>query len=946
MIKFIFEKLIQKKWMVLSLLAGTVLFISVILLNPLYINGALQKMIQQRMEIQEIETLNPPMLSVYDAKMDNYDRNFNELCRELKDEVGAYFDAIPVPVSNEVWAYKSALLNVFSNYKPAEQTLLVDFRYYSDLFNHVTIINGTEPKEYEAGDAYVEAAVSQSTMQKNSFVLGEELSLNIIKDENGQMIPIKIVGVFEKEEGNSYFIETDLYQFSCFIKENGFNQVIGPSISNSKTYYPITLYAYRIYDYNKVKINLVHDIIEICNENDNEYLFYNFKDILEKYQKDSVKIKTTMMILQIPTIALLALFIYMVASKMISMEENEISMLKSRGVSGMKIFNVYLFQSVIITLFSAIISIPLGILLAKILGQANSFMEFVSRKSIPVVFRPSMLIYLFIAVFFCILVMTIPVISKCRATIVESKRNKSKNRNPFWKKFYLDIIGLAISGYLYYNYYSKLDVMKENIQNGQSVDPLLFLASSFFILSAALLFLRIIPLITVLIYKIGYKKWSIAAYTAFLQNIRNRNKQAFVTLFLIVTVALGIFNANTARTINANEELNVYYQTGADIVLKEKFKSNYLAIKRQISLNGDKYQADDLFYIEPENYKYNQIEEYIEKQTKVYREDNVSVIAGGNTIDNGRLTLMGINTKEFGEIAYMPDGITPHHWYNELNAMALNPNGVIISQNLANKIGLQIGDNITYNHMDVFNRKTGTQSAEIVGIMEYFPGFVNSKTYENADGTFSNEDHYLVVANFDVMTTRLGSMPYERWIKNKNSNSYIYEFSEENRIQYDSFADAKNTMIKIKNDPMFQETNGFLTIGFLVSLMICAVGFLIFQIMGMKERELNFGVYRAMGLSLKEVNKMLMLEQLMSSLPAILSGMLIGIIATKLYIPFIVIAYQSDIYKTLPTELIVNAKDMIQLSICLLLVFICCMFIIIRNVKQLKIAQALKLGEE
>ena len=93
----------------------------------------------------------------------------------------------------------------------------------------------------------------------------------------------------------------------------------------------------------------------------------------------------------------------------------------------------------------------------------------------------------------------------------------------------------------------------EIISNG-NVDPIVFLDSSLFILGCGLVALRLIHYIVRLIYKIGQKKWKPAQYVAFLQIIRSSRKQGFISVFLVMTIAMGIFNANLARSVNVNME--------------------------------------------------------------------------------------------------------------------------------------------------------------------------------------------------------------------------------------------------------------------------------------------------------------------------------------------------------------------------------------------------------
>lgn len=50
MLRFVLDKLLQKKWMACSLLAGTILFIAVGCLSPVYIDGAMERMLPDRLE--------------------------------------------------------------------------------------------------------------------------------------------------------------------------------------------------------------------------------------------------------------------------------------------------------------------------------------------------------------------------------------------------------------------------------------------------------------------------------------------------------------------------------------------------------------------------------------------------------------------------------------------------------------------------------------------------------------------------------------------------------------------------------------------------------------------------------------------------------------------------------------------------------------------------------
>lgn len=960
MLHFIIKKIAQKRWMVCSLFIGSLFFISLAALNPIYMHGALQNMLTDRMAAYGTMSGSYPMLMQYEANVGFYNQKPEECIQKREQSILKHLEGIKAATLMDVREYEIAPQNYLSNMKETNHGIYkLGFVAMPEMEQHIEIISGegfSESPDMDA-DGVIKVIVSQTAFQKGKLVIGERLTTESLTDQKGNPLCFEIAGVFcQSDMDDPYWVNSaDSYERFCFVSENVFHSLIAPALADDESSAIAKLLFWRLYAYEDIKYEDAQDIYQNSLKAGEKGWKISYQTVLEQYLEEIHKVETTMNILQLPTLILLTLFIYMVAAKMLAMEQNEISMLKSRGVSGLQILGVYFIQSTLICVPAGAFGLVLGCGFSKIVGVSNSFMEFVNRKSLPIALTQRVWVWLILACIFCIMVMTLPVIPKCRITIVEQKRNH-RDKKVFWKKLYLDVIGLAVSGYLFYSYNSQIENIRQRVRMGEGVDPTLFLGSSLFILSASLFLTRLIPWLIRLLYMIGQKHWGVASYTAFLQSVRNRDKQSFMMIFLVATVALGIFNANTARTINTNEETNLRYEDGADVVLQETFKDNLAAIKYALTHGDD--NPGPVVYSEPESIKYQAIEQDIDTMTKVYRINKVKVTGtqdftgnGGRTTPNIELpkecvTLMGIHTKEFGETAYMPRYLSSRHWYYLLNKMAENPYGVLVSSNMQKEFGLKEGDCILYTLYDQLGRDMGFGKGVIAGFVDYFPGYINTDYVQNADGTYAPQNRYLVVASFDMITSVYGILPYERWIKNKTTNDYIYRFLDETPHELSSFVDSDNDIVYMKNDPIFQETNGLLTIGFLVSLLICGVGFLIFQVMSIKERELNFGVYRAMGLTRKELKQMLFLEQIFTTLPAVLGGILTGMLATVFYVPLIDAAYASGTAKILPARIITAADDMLQLSLILLLTFSLCMWIITRIISHMQIAQALKLGED
>src|SRR5690606_10845660 len=111
-------------------------------------------------------------------------------------------------------------------------------------------------------------------------------------------------------------------------------------------------------------------------------------------------------------------------------------------------------------------------------------------------------------------------------------------------------------------------------------------------------------------------------------------------LFLILTLSIGVFNANAARTLNNNLEEKIYYANGADIVLEAYWPSNQPKFMPMEPM-GEAYSSSNkepVQYIEPPFLPYTELKG-VELATKVFINDSVTV--QNSTRDyTGRTTLM------------------------------------------------------------------------------------------------------------------------------------------------------------------------------------------------------------------------------------------------------------------------------------------------------------------
>lgn len=941
MLSFVLQKLRSKKWMVLSLLIGNILLVAIACANPMYTRATLQKTLQNNLT-QYMNTRNRyPGTAQFGAGMTRSSNGVKnqDTFYKMEELALGFADSMQLPLKEFVSLYTMDNVRMLSTSVRTDDTAekLETLAFLSNINEHSTLIAGEFPSP-ECKDGVIEVMVSEKGLISMNLLLGEELAVSSHTLPDGSPIYLRVTGVFtNSDDRDPYWVRTPTAYSSTLMMDEGLFRELFVSRGEGQRY-PIGALWFVLCDYTAMQgpqaqsyIDAAQAIKNMMPSDGSASFSDNFSDTLTSYVVKAQKVSVTLSVLQTPIYVLLAAFIFMVSRQMLSMEESEIAVIKSRGASKKQLLFVYLVQSLLLALLSLMAGIPLGMYLCQVLGSANAFLEFVQRSALPVQLDSEALLYGIVAAIISVCAMVIPVFRYADVTIVGQKRARQRSEQaPLWQRLFLDVVVLGVALYGYYSFNAQKQQLYLRVLDGATMDPLLFLSSSLFIIGAGLVSLRILPLIVRLIFLCFRKQWSPAMFASFLRVLRTRG-HGFIMVFLMFTIALGMFNASAARTINQNEEKNIRYSIGADIVFQEAWADNSQQVE------ADTSGATELTYQEPDFGNYEHMEG-VKSVTKVLREKNASTnLPDGNNLRG--IQLMGIHTKQFGETAWFDDSLLPVHWYEYLNAMSQNPNAVLLSENME-ALGFHLGDSFYYRNGD------GKAARGIVyGFVPYWPSYAPRVSARGSDGLYKETEQYLIVAHLSQLQASFGITPYEVWMRTDGSSRFLYDYAEEKALRFSTFRDASADLVELKNDPIFQGTNGILTVSFIVVLLLCTTGFLIYWILSILSRSLQIGIFRAMGMRIREIVTMLLNEQFCISVLSIGMGAVIGALASKLFIPLIQIAYAAS-DKVLPLVVVEAPGDQLRLFVIVGVVMLICLLILAGLVSRMKVTQALKLGED
>lgn len=125
------------------------------------------------------------------------------------------------------------------------------------------------------------------------------------------------------------------------------------------------------------------------------------------------------------------------------------------------------------------------------------------------------------------------------------------------------------------------------------------------------------------------------------------------------------------------------------------------------------------------------------------------------------------------------------------------------------------------------DQEIGEVTGKVCAIVDAFPGYDRYEYVENKDGEIVCQEKYLIVANYATVTTDFGLTPYTVWMRVEDDveEAQLTEFLNERGVEITQWTSADELAAKSRNASMIQITNGMFTMSFLISILICSVGF-------------------------------------------------------------------------------------------------------------------------
>lgn len=975
MLRFLFRKMWNTRWLTLSSLAGLIMAVAFTTSIPMYADGALKRVVSASLQEKSDGMPAGSVLIRYQAAgSERADLN------ALKDADAYIREQIPNDIRFPHQAYvrsyslRSAALTPEdpSKVDPSKRRTM-SLGAQSGLKDQVELTQGEWFKD-QPQNGIVEVVLYEEAMFRNDIHIGDVFNYPIAGGLGIAPLKVKVVGVFKPK------LDTDPYWFqgmeslltSFFTSDQTFEEYV---LQNKKIplnlanwYYAFDLREIQTSQLSPLERTLERLDITLYQKLKNTRVDISFIPLLQEFKVQSLQLQVLLFTLAAPMIAMVFYYIVMNSRQALDRQRSVIAVIRSRGGSTRQIIWIYLLEGLILGGTALVLGPLLGWLMAKSIGSSSGFLTFVDRKAVPVGFTMEAMMYGCAAVLIALAASVIPAVVFARSSIVSYKRDLARSdKRPFWQKWFVDVLLIALVGYGYY-LLSQQQVL--SMQTGLTTDqlqvhPLLFFVPALSIFALGLFFLRIFPWLLRLGNWLGKRLLPVPFYLTLTQLSRSATAYYPLMLLLILTLGLGVYNSSAARTIDLNSTDRILYKYGTDVVMQAVWetRADEMPLNPSDGQNGGQQGGQQgggqqgggsgggqggggqnggapggpggggqggegpppkLRYLEPPFEVFRELEG-VEHAARVLQTKGNVVVSGRST---GQGMLMGIDNIDFAEVAWFRRDLYPVHPNHYLNMLGQFEQAVLVSTSFAEKHHLKPGDLLS------------------ITIAQQPVEFVIAATVPYWPAQYPDQTPFFI-ANLDYMYDQAPLTPYEVWLKMEDGAKVapLLEKLLEQKVEIASVRDVRNELISQKKHPARGGVFGILSLGFLVSVFISLIGYILYWFFNLSSRVVQFGVLRAMGLSRKQLTGMLLLEQGFTAGLSIALGIAIGKLTSYLFLPFLQTA---DNVRTQvpPFRVVFDARDTDQLYVVIGFMMLTGAVLLMTHIRRLRVHQAVKLGEE
>jgi len=942
-ITFAIKRLLAHRWLALSQMVGLLAAVALAVAAPLYSDGVNYTILSISLTTSASQAHRQP----FDFVFRYIGSWYGPITTGQYEPINAYLSGqaasrIGLPqygLTRYIATPNLQLYPASETLSPAARLDLAKLTFLSGIFEQVQLVEGNLPRPPEDSGGVIEVLASLDMANELGLQVGQ--SYVLYSPASGSALAYRldfvISGLWVPLNAEADFwglYPSDSFRKKLLVTEDAFWTGTRPLPT------PVDEAAWRLsLDGSRVSSGIVGRLLaRIDSVQNRANALLNHTDLetspapaLRQYRQAANALTGSLFAFSVPVLGLVLFFLALAAGMFVRDQRNEIAVLRSRGAPRSWILAVHFCEWAVLGVAALLLGLPAGAGLAGLVGHTRSFLDF----SNPSAFTPCLsfqeiwigLLAVSLGIGFCLL----PVWQSGQDTIVSYKQERARSRRiPLWQRMYLDVMCLIPAAYGLYTLRAqgRLSFLGRSVGSADPYqNPLLFLLPVFLIIGLSLLILRLLPPLLDGLAGLASRFPGVLPIFVLRSFARSGNAYQRVLLLMVFTLGLAAYVSSMAHSLDRTLGDSIAYRIGADLNLAEggEFVSDSTKSpgQGQTSAMGD----SGLWNFIP-------VSDHlalpgVQAATRVGTYD-ASLNAGGRTA-NG--VLMGIDRGDFSRVAFFRLDFANESLNALMNRLASSPDAVLVDQSTWERFNLNVGDKL-----DV-RVTTGGEILEtgftVAGVFERFPDWRPT------------EDGALFVANLDYVFETWGFLqPYNVWLKTDvdADTQAILTGINQMGVSVVRTQDTRAETRRALDSPDRQGVLGMLSVGFLASAALAVLGFFLYALLSFRERFIQLGVLRAIGLSAQQMRAGLSIELGFLTLTGIVAGTLAGVMTAQSFIPYLPVSAGSGA-DLLPQTSQIAWGDLFLAYSLFGITLLAGAAALILSLHRMKVFQAIKLGE-
>jgi ABC-type lipoprotein release transport system permease subunit len=575
--QLVFQRSLANWRLFSSIVIGVLIAVALLSSIPLYSNaindlGLKHALHERASEVTNVQVYVP----YYPINFESFQKNNDYINQHIQQKIGPL-------IRQEEKLIKSQSFFVAWTNRPVPTGSNRPYGYFqtfTNLENHVKLIEGRMANPVTSG---LEIEVTMGQDIANKFRVGVGDQLIFIDQENGSPVQfvLNIVGIIEpvNVDEQYWFGNTELFSMPAsdqfliapvFIPEVTMFSAVGGALPAADAvynwYYYLDLDKITTQNVDAFKNNLEILGPALVGELPRSSVMTLLDRVLTQYQQKQMYSQILLFLLIFPIIGIILYYLITVSSMIMEQESAEISQLRSRGASVWQIIIIYLMQGLLFSIIGGIAGPFLGAAAFSFLGTTRSFTPLSGGELMQLRFTPAVFILAVVGIVLCLLSLLIPAIQSARYSVVYQKQHAARPpRAPFWQRYYLDIACLVLGSALYWEISTHGSFLTRSISGKLGVDPIPLITPMLFIIAAAVILLRLFPLLISLGAKISGHIANAPVVLSLRMMSRNPVHYGRLVLLLMMAASAGVFSASFLGTLSRSNQEQAMYAAGSDI---------------------------------------------------------------------------------------------------------------------------------------------------------------------------------------------------------------------------------------------------------------------------------------------------------------------------------------------------------------------------------------------